>query len=134
MPTDEELIARKQEVLRELASLNVFRRGSVVQHTLQRTRKDGTRTRRGPYFLYTYKEGGKTLSRHLKSPAEAEAYRSEIRSFRRFQELTKELRCIGETLSDHAHQKARRDAEWSIQKKTRNASLPNRRKSGNSSM
>lgn len=100
MDTLEELKHRRERVLEELGGLDEIRRGSVVEQFVEATRKDGTSIRRGPYFLHTYKEKGKTISRRLRDAEEANLYRRQIRSFRRFQELSGELREIGERLSD----------------------------------
>lgn len=97
-----ELKQQRDEVLKELAGLDEMRRGSVVEQFVESTRQDGTTVRRGPYFLYSYKEQGKTVSQRLKDAGEADLYRRQIQSFRRFQELTSQLRKLGEQISDLA--------------------------------
>ncbi len=94
----ESLRNRRKEILEELSQLERIRRGSLVEQYVEATRKDGTKTRRGPYMLYSYKEKGKTVSRRLTNPEEIPVYRKQIDGFRRFQELTGELRAIGEKL------------------------------------
>jgi len=95
----EELKQQRDEILTELAGLDEMRRGSVVEQFVESTRKDGSTVRRGPYFLYSYKEKGKTVSQRLKDAEEADLYRHQIQSFRRFQELTSQLRKLGEKIS-----------------------------------
>jgi hypothetical protein len=93
---------RREEILKELAGLEQIRRGSVTQQYFEGTRKDGTKTRRGPYPLLTFKEKGKTVSRRIKDSQVESVYESQIQGFRRFQELTGELVGIGEQISDLA--------------------------------
>ena len=95
-----ELNRQRDEILKELAGLDEMRRGSVVEQFVDDTRKDDTAVKRGPYFLYSYKEKGKTVSQRLKDANEANLYRRQIQSFRRFQELTSQLRELGERISD----------------------------------
>ncbi len=94
------LSKRKEEILKELAGLEQIRRGTITQQYFEGTRKDGTKTRRGPYPLYTFKEKGKTVSRRVKDPQLLRIYESQIQGFRRFQELTSELLAVGEAMSD----------------------------------
>ena len=93
---------RRTEVLAELAHLEQIRRGSVTEQRVPTTRSDGTKAKRGPYPLYSYKEKGKTVSRRITDPAKVARYREQIEGFRQFQRLTAELRSIGERLSDLA--------------------------------
>src|SRR4030042_2915667 len=91
---------KRKEILQELACLEEFRRGSVVEQLVESLRRDGSRAQRGPYRLYSFKEKGKTLSRRLKDEQEAAKYRREIHAFRRFHTLVAELISLGEQLSD----------------------------------
>lgn len=93
---------RREEVLAELSHLEQIRRGSVTDQRVPTTHKNGTKTKRGPYPLYSYKEKGKTVSRRITDPDKVARYREQIEGFRQFQRLTAELRSIGERLSDLA--------------------------------
>ena len=95
----EKLKVRQEEVIAELSSLVEMRRGSITEQYMESVRKDGSKVRRGPYYLYTFKEKGKTVSRRIKA-SEAKTYQEQIDNFRRFKELTSELRSIGEQLGD----------------------------------
>ena len=97
-----ELKQQRDEILRELAGLDEMRRGSVVEQFVESVGKDGTPVKRGPYFLYTYKEKSKTVSKRLKNAQQADLYRRQIQAFRRYQELTARLRELGERISDLA--------------------------------
>jgi hypothetical protein len=98
----EQLKAKRKRVLAELAGLEQIRRGTVVEQFVQTRHKDGSKVRRGPYPLYSFKEKGKTVSRRVTEPAQVEVYRQQIQAFRRFRELISQLVTIGEQLSDVA--------------------------------
>lgn len=100
MNNAQELEARRQEIVCEIASLEQMRRGSVVDQYVEDVLKDGSKVRRGPYPLCSFKEKGKTVSRRLKSRQEVETYRKQIEAFRRFQELSAELVRVCEQLAD----------------------------------
>jgi len=96
------LIQRKNELLAELAALGPMRKGTLNEQYVQTTLKDGRRSRRGPYTVYTFKEHGQTISRRLSDRAQIAGYREQIATFRRFQELTAELAQVGQGLADRA--------------------------------
>lgn len=97
-----QLQQQRQRLLAQLQQLEQMRRGSISQQYIAATRKDGTKVKRGPYFIYTFKQQQKTVSRYLRDPAALPVYRQQIETFRQFQILTKELLHIGEQLSDAA--------------------------------
>jgi hypothetical protein len=96
----ERLRLRRNEILKEIASLEQIRRGSVVEQFIETVKADGSVVRRGPYALYSYKEKKKTFSRRVSDPELVKVYRKQINAFRRFQELNAELTSIGEKISD----------------------------------
>ena len=102
MDRNDELRMKRRRLLEELGQLEQIRRGSVVEQFVETVGKDGTKSRRGPYLLYSFKEKGKTVSRRLSSKAEANVYRNQIAAFRRFQQVTSELLRLGEQFSDSA--------------------------------
>lgn len=94
------LRSRWRDILREMSTLSEMRRGSIIEQFMETVRPDGTKTRRGPYILYSYKEKNKTVSLRLSNPAMAEIYRRQIGAFRRFQDLMQELVSLGERISN----------------------------------
>jgi len=96
----QELQARRREILKEIASLRQMRRGTVTEQYVEAALKDGSKVRRGPYPVYTFKEKGKTVSKRLKSAEEVQAYRRQIQAYRRFHELTADLVNVSEQLAD----------------------------------
>jgi transposase len=102
-PAIAKLHERRRQLLARIADLDQIRRGSITEQFVEVVRKDGTKVRRGPYVLYSYKDkGGRTISRRLHDPAQIAHYRSQIKAFREFQQCTAQLLALGEALSDHA--------------------------------
>jgi hypothetical protein len=104
---------RRRDILAELAGLDRIRRGTVTEQFFETAGRQGRRVRRGPYPLYTFKRGGRTVSRRISAEL-AVAYRAQIAAGVRFQDLTRELMELGETLCD-------RDLQAGTEKKTPNA-------------
>jgi len=94
--------AKREELIQGLAGIKRMRRGSVVEQYYEVEHRDGTVARQGPYYLYSYKEGGKTVSRRLSGPPEAQRYREEIAQFRQFERLSAELVEVGQRLCEVA--------------------------------
>jgi len=94
------LTQRKTEIIKEIAALEPMRKGSLSEQFLETVRADGRKTKRGPYMVYTFKEKGKTVSRRVKDKKRAALYRRQIATFRRFQELSKELLQVSQRIAD----------------------------------
>jgi hypothetical protein len=103
MQTANQLHSRRRQLLSQIENLDQIRRGSITEQFVDAVLKDGTKVRRGPYTLYTFKNNnGRTVSRRLTDPTQLAHYRSQIEAFRQFQQCTAELLSLGETLSDQA--------------------------------
>ena len=98
----QQLRKHRNQLVDELRDLEEIRRGSIVEQYVVARRKDGVKSRRGPYVLYSYKEKGKTVSRRLTKEADIPIYQKQIENFRRFQHITAELLRIGEQISELA--------------------------------
>jgi len=96
----ENLLEKKTNIMAEMMNLKEMRRGSVVEQFYELKRKDGSIVRRGPYYLYSYKEKGKTISRRLSGLAEAEQVREQIEQFRRFEQLTSEFVSVNHAICE----------------------------------
>lgn len=103
--TSAQLHIRRRQLLSQIGDLDQIRRGSITEQFVESVLKDGTKVRRGPYTLYSFKDkGGRTISRRLTDPAQIAHYRSQIEAFREFQQCTAELLALGEALCDRALQ------------------------------
>jgi len=93
------LLKRKNAIVDQIHALGDMRRGSIIEQYYKAKKKDGTRVKRGPYFLYTYKDKNHTHSRRIKKKQVAD-YRKQIETYRRFTDLVQELIAVSEQLSD----------------------------------
>jgi len=100
MESNRQLRQRRARILEEIDQLGPMRMGTVYDHYLQTRHADGSRSRRGPYPTYTFKQAGKTGGKQLRSAAEADLYRRQIEAFRRYQELSAELVQVSQRLAD----------------------------------
>ena len=93
---------RRQGLLQQLADLRELRKGSLTEQFLRVKHADGSIVQRGPYPLFTRKEGGRTLSVRLSDPAVASLYRQQIQALRQFETVVGQIVGVGEQLSDLA--------------------------------
>lgn len=100
MATWEELVEKRERLLDEMAALRGMRRGSVLRQFVEDKLEDGSVVRRGPYWLYTYKEGDRTRSRRLPDGDTAQRYLDQIEGCRRFEELCKDLIRVSQQMCD----------------------------------
>ena len=101
----------RERLLQQLSGLQELRRGSLTEQFLMVKRQDGSRVKRGPYPLFTRKQGSKTVSLRLTDPAMVSLYRRQIQAMRQFETVVDGLVRVGEQLSDLA-------VEEVVQKKT----------------
>lgn len=97
--SSEEINVRRQQILKELGTLEQFRHGRVEEHRMARS-AGGTEVQSEPYYLYISQVKGRSMSRGLSDQQEVARYRGQIKNFKRFQELIKELTILGERLCD----------------------------------
>ncbi len=100
MNTLEELEARRSSILEEMRSIRSLKRGSITEQFLN-VRHKGIReaVSRGPYYVFSRREGNKTSSRRL-SISELEQARKDIEAHRRFVELCREFEILTERLGE----------------------------------
>lgn len=96
---------RRDQILQEIRDIRAMRKGSVVEQYLKVKHKGREEpVLRGPYFLYTRKEKGKTVGQRLKND-EIQCYQNEVEAFHRFQDLCDEYAGITEQLGDLEREK-----------------------------
>jgi hypothetical protein len=116
---------RKKEIIKQLGNLKDMRRGSVTEQYYNAKHKDGSVVRQGPYFLYSYKDKGRSISRRLSGSVEAERIREEIEEFRRFEELSSQLIDVSHRICDL---KSQRDAVTDVERQEKKLRRRSRRK------
>jgi hypothetical protein len=93
------LETRRQEILEEMAAITRMRRGTINEQYFEVRQRDGSVIRRGPYFLYSRTEKGKSFSLRI-STEEVERYREETANCRRFKELSNRCVMVCEELAE----------------------------------
>lgn len=91
MAKKDRLEEERKEILREMDGIRRMRRGTVNEQVFESRRRDGSVTTRGPYYLYSRTEKGKSFSQRI-SAEEAVRYQEETENCRRFKELAN--RCV----------------------------------------
>ncbi len=88
----QDLETRRKEVLQELAAIRSLRKGNLNEQWFPIVR-NGKKTKklRGPYFVWSYKVGKKTVSERLKNEQRIALARQDAANYRRFRELCGEL-------------------------------------------
>jgi len=100
MDTVRTLEEKREQVLEQMRAIRSMRRGSVTEQYLK-VRHKGKRKPvvRGPYWVYTWKEGGKTVGQRL-SREEAEQVKKDVEAHRKFVALCKEFETLTMRLGD----------------------------------
>jgi len=91
----------REAILKEMHSMRSMKKGSVTEQLLKVKHKDKKEpVLRGPYFLFTRKEGKKTVGYRLKTSAEQAAVRQDVAAHKRFVALCKEYVKLTEKLGE----------------------------------
>jgi hypothetical protein len=88
----EQLLQKRQKILRQMARIVEMRRGSVVRQMVPRQKEgEPAPERRGPYPLFSCKRQGQTVSRRVHAESELKRLERQVQNFHRFQELSRQL-------------------------------------------
>jgi hypothetical protein len=116
-PSPEALQRRRQALLLEMGRMRCMRPGSLCAQ-YQPVVRHGRPTpeRRGPYYVLTTKQRGKTVSRRLPSPEEVARVREEVDNYQRYVALSREFVALTQQLGEMDRA---RDAALEQEKKRR---------------
>lgn len=87
------------QIADEIKAIPSMRAGSICKQLVKRTTKEGKARVFGPYHILTRKVKGKTVTKRL-AKNEVEKCETQIRNFRRFQDLSSELVETGRQIAD----------------------------------
>ena len=91
---------KREQILKQMREIRAMRKGSVTEQFLKVPRKGKKEpVVKGPYWLYTRKDKGKTIGQRLKAQ-DAEHFRQEVEAYHRFQVLCTEYAQITERLGN----------------------------------
>ena len=100
MDTARTLEEKRERVLEQMRAIRSMRPGSVTEQYLKVTHKGKRKpVMRGPYWVYTRKEAGKTVGQRL-SREDAEQVTKDIEAHRKFVALCKEFDTLTMRLGD----------------------------------
>jgi hypothetical protein len=92
--------SERQRVVEQMLRLGPMKRGTLNEQYLVAARKGpGKPAMRGPYYVLSRKEGGKTVSRRVRAE-DIERVRQEIARYSRFMELCREFAELSERLGE----------------------------------
>jgi len=124
MESRQQIQERRQQLVEEMLQFPSMKRGTLNEQFLRVPRKGHREPAlRGPYYVLSRKEKGKTVSQRV-APEDLARVREDIARHRRFLELCRALADLTEQLGELAE-----GAEEEAQKKTANAPSRRTRKS-----
>ncbi len=94
-----QLQEKAENILNEIATLGPMRKGSLCKRVLKRKTAQGEIRTRGPYWYYTFKKKGRSVSKMLKD-SQVKFFEGQIEKFRRFQKLTMQYVEVSQRMAD----------------------------------
>lgn len=101
METIQELEAQRDAILEEMRSIRSMRRGTInEQHFKARHKGRKGIVLQGPYYVLSRREGEKTVSKRLRSPAELERAQKDVGEYKRFMGLCQQFETLTARLGE----------------------------------
>jgi hypothetical protein len=124
METVKEIEKKREAILEEMRSIRSMKRGTINEQYLKVRQKGREEpVLRGPYYVFSRREGQKTVSRRLTSPhqlkqaqADVAAHKKFVKLGQEFEALTERLGELERELGDESQEKKQPKSSW---KKTR---------------
>lgn len=96
METMLEIENQRDAVLQQMRSIRSMKRGTINQQYLKIPQKGAKPALRGPYYVFSRREGNKTVSERLITPTQLEQAKTDIAAHKKFVELCKEFEALTE--------------------------------------
>lgn len=106
METRNDFEQKRQEIVREMLAITAMRRGTINEQYFKVNQKGKSEPMlRGPYFVFSRREGSRTVSERLTSPQQLDQARQDISAYKKFQDLCKEFAELTEQMCALERQK-----------------------------
>lgn len=101
MGTIAQIEVRRNQIVKEMCNIRSMRRGSISEQYVPVSRK-GKKTGklRGPYYVFSYWSGQKSICERLKSREEVEQARMDVAAQKKFVALCKEFEELTQRLGE----------------------------------
>jgi hypothetical protein len=114
---------QREAVLAQMERMRCMRQGSVNEQWFAVVRNGKpTQEKRGPYYVLTAKQNGRTVSQRLRSPQQVARTKEEVANHSRFMDLCRQFAQLTEQMGELE----RPEAGQAAQEKKRRKSLSNR--------
>jgi len=90
---------RREEIIKQMRDIQYMRRGTINMNYQKVPQKGKGPILRGPYYVLSWNEGGKTVGVRLK-PEEVEQAKKDVAAYKEFQILIKEYVTVTETMTE----------------------------------
>ena len=96
----EDLKKRRDELIEQIKGITMMRRGTINENYLKVKRKGKEPSIRGPYYVLSRNEGGKTVGFRLKTQEEIAFAQKDVDSYKEFNKISKEFVTVTESITD----------------------------------
>ncbi len=99
METREEIEHKRYTIAQDMLAIRSMRRGTITEQFLKaKSKGEQPPVLRGPYYVFSRREGQRTISERLTTPAQVDQTRQDIAEYKKFQDLCKEFEALTERL------------------------------------
>lgn len=96
--TIKDIEEQRRQVIDEMLAIRSMRRGSITEQ--QSPNKRAGKTARGPYFVFSRRQEGRTVSRRLRPGPDLELARQEVAAHKQFAALCQRFEQLTERLGE----------------------------------
>ena len=96
----EDLVRVREEIIEKIKEIRTMRRGTINEQYIKVPRKEKEPSIKGPYYVLSRNEGGKTVGFRLNSQKELELATKDVEAYKEFNILTKEFVSVTESITD----------------------------------
>jgi len=125
METVKEIEEKREAILEEMRSIRSMKRGTINEQYLKVRQKGREEpVLRGPYYVFSRREGQKTVSRRLTAPHQLKQAQADVAAHKKFVKLAQEFEALTERLGelerelgDESREKKQPKSRWKKRRK-----------------